>query len=93
MYQWASRGVKCEGGEGHLCKALGLGAAVGAPDDEPVGLGVLPVGAQLAQHAIDLQAQLPRRADDNHARPISAGELHLGEQLDGRDLDTTELHR
>jgi hypothetical protein len=59
-------------GSGHknihaFCKPLGLGAPVGATNNKAVCLRVLPVLAQFSQHAVNLEAELAGRRDDNAA--------------------------
>ena len=72
-----------------LRELVGLGAAVGAADDEAVRLAVLR--AQLAQDAVDLERELARRGDRDHPRPVARQPLRAREQLDRRHEERERL--
>ncbi|TKW56812.1 hypothetical protein CTA1_6381 [Colletotrichum tanaceti] len=66
-----------------LLQLVGLGAAVGAADDDAVRLRV--VRHQLPRDAKDLQRQLARRRHDDDTRAVAGLEAQRVKHLDGGD--------
>lgn len=74
-----------------LGQALSLGPAVAPAHHQAVGLGV--AHHEVHRHVVDLQRQLTRGGDDQHARAVAWHELGAVQQLQRRDQKGERLAR